>query len=282
MQLIRRLSPPITKKIDIQQHDGKLGITLKGGIGTQFYPNDHGIFITNTCRQQTGTQLEIGDRLLEIASTKKQYDLRFVTRERAIKSIELACKESQKVTLSVGRAKRIIPVQNQKSDSCLNELNSTDTKNKDMSKVHVGTQYATTNGIRNERKLCNTSGNYSHELLTIQQGQSYAIKLITPSIKIDLIYDHEDNRNTLKVSIDQQKNLTITPDLHIRPKISSPVFVSDFIQDTDQRQLELEEATRQKQRYQENYISSEAYKNKESETNDDNEKLRRRYDDTLV
>jgi hypothetical protein len=36
IQLIRRLSPPITEEIELK-HNGKLGISITGGIGNEYH-----------------------------------------------------------------------------------------------------------------------------------------------------------------------------------------------------------------------------------------------------
>ncbi|CAF1106498.1 unnamed protein product [Adineta steineri] len=64
---IRRLSPPIIKTIELQ-HNGRLGIRITGGIGREYIPDDHGIFIKHINTLQTNDRLEIGDRLLQISS----------------------------------------------------------------------------------------------------------------------------------------------------------------------------------------------------------------------
>ncbi|CAF3733615.1 unnamed protein product [Rotaria sordida] len=107
--LIRRLSPRITEKIELE-HSGKLGIGIVGGLGSEHIAKDHGIFIKRIDKHQTNNQLDIGDRLLAISSTHNIYDLRFVTQDIARKRIQLACAESQKITLHVGHTKPIIRV----------------------------------------------------------------------------------------------------------------------------------------------------------------------------
>ncbi|CAF1278649.1 unnamed protein product, partial [Rotaria sp. Silwood1] len=105
--LIRRLSPSNSEEIDLEHH-GKLGISIAGGIGQECFQDDHGIFIMEIGQHQTNRQLEIGDRLLRISSMYNTYDLRFVTHDMAKKNIELACKESKKITLYVGHKRPII------------------------------------------------------------------------------------------------------------------------------------------------------------------------------
>ncbi|CAF4896060.1 unnamed protein product [Rotaria sp. Silwood1] len=104
--LIRRLSPSICENIEIE-HNGKLGISITGGIGSEHFQNDHGIFITNIKKPQANQNLHKGDRLLEISSERNTYDLRFVTHQMAKKYIKSACKESKKIKLHVGRARLI-------------------------------------------------------------------------------------------------------------------------------------------------------------------------------
>ncbi|CAF4158477.1 unnamed protein product [Rotaria sordida] len=67
--LIRRLSPSINEEIKLE-HNGKLGISIAGGIGKEYLENDHGIFVTNIGQYQTNKQLDIGDRLLRISSMR--------------------------------------------------------------------------------------------------------------------------------------------------------------------------------------------------------------------
>ena len=72
------------------EHNEKLGISIAGGIGHEYFPSkyywhlycssriifnlllchssDHGIFITNIAEHQTNNGLALGDRLLEISS----------------------------------------------------------------------------------------------------------------------------------------------------------------------------------------------------------------------
>ncbi|CAF3809862.1 unnamed protein product [Adineta steineri] len=103
--LIRRLAPSYSEEIELT-HNGKLNIYIDGGIGNEYFINDHGIFITDISKYQTNKQLDIGDRLLQISSTSNTYDLRFVTFAYAKKYIQLACIESQTIKLYVGHARR--------------------------------------------------------------------------------------------------------------------------------------------------------------------------------
>ncbi|UJR08392.1 hypothetical protein I4U23_012663 [Adineta vaga] len=113
--IVRRLSPLIIEEIELQ-HNGKLGMTIAGGIDIEHYANDPGIFVISKENYQTNAQFNIGDRLIEISSTNNTYDLRFVTFEDAKKYIRLACKESQIIKLSIGHPKDIIEVQNSGND----------------------------------------------------------------------------------------------------------------------------------------------------------------------
>ncbi|CAF3915773.1 unnamed protein product [Rotaria sp. Silwood1] len=111
--------------------DTSLGFTIAGGTDTPFlHPNftsiivksinenrivhtdeglnDHGIFITDIAQYQTNKQLYKGDRLLQISSACNTYDLRFVTHEIAKQHIQLACSESKKIILRVGRTTPIV------------------------------------------------------------------------------------------------------------------------------------------------------------------------------
>ncbi|CAF4094912.1 unnamed protein product [Rotaria sp. Silwood2] len=105
--LISRLSPLITEQIELE-HNGQLGIFIAGGIGHEYFSDDHGIFITKISEHETNKQLRVGDRLLQISSTYNTYDLRFVTHEMAKQYIGLACKESQKIKLYVGHTRSAI------------------------------------------------------------------------------------------------------------------------------------------------------------------------------
>ncbi|CAF1310924.1 unnamed protein product, partial [Rotaria sp. Silwood1] len=107
IKLIRRLTPPISKDIELE-HNGKLGIFIAGGIGHEYFRDDHGIFITDIAQYQTNKQLYKGDRLLQISSACNTYDLRFVTHEIAKQHIQLACSESKKIILRVGRTTPIV------------------------------------------------------------------------------------------------------------------------------------------------------------------------------
>ncbi|CAF4311774.1 unnamed protein product [Rotaria sp. Silwood2] len=102
--LIRRLSPTICEEIELE-HNGKLGITISGGIGSEYFREDHGIFITEISQRQTNEQLDLCDRLLQISSMYNTYDLRFVTHAIAKQRIQLACTESQKIKLYVGHTR---------------------------------------------------------------------------------------------------------------------------------------------------------------------------------
>ncbi|CAF1626022.1 unnamed protein product, partial [Adineta ricciae] len=102
--LIRRLAPEYSEEIELT-HNGRLNIYIEGGIGSEYFINDHGIFITDISKYQTNKQLDIGDRLLQISSTSNTYDLRFVTFEYAQKCIQLACTESQTIKLYVGHTR---------------------------------------------------------------------------------------------------------------------------------------------------------------------------------
>ncbi|CAF3959023.1 unnamed protein product [Rotaria sordida] len=112
--LIRRLSPSINEYIKLE-HNGRLGISIAGGIGHEYFRNDHGIFITDIGQYQTNKQLDIGDRLLRISSMYNTYDLRFVTHDTATEYIELACKESKMITLYVGHTRPIVGIQSEKT-----------------------------------------------------------------------------------------------------------------------------------------------------------------------
>ncbi|CAF3959019.1 unnamed protein product [Rotaria sordida] len=105
--LIRRLSPSINEEIKLK-HNGKLGISIAGGIGKEYLENDHGIFIRNIKKSRLNTQLYNGDRLITISSMYNTFDLRFVTHDMATKYIELACKESKMITLYVGHTRPIV------------------------------------------------------------------------------------------------------------------------------------------------------------------------------
>ncbi|CAF2863024.1 unnamed protein product [Rotaria sp. Silwood2] len=102
--LIRRLSPSIGNEI-ILEHRGKLGITIRGGIGNECFPNDHGIFIADIRKYHGNQQLYRGDRLLQISTMRNTYDVQFVTHKMAEQIIKLARKESKTITLYVGHAK---------------------------------------------------------------------------------------------------------------------------------------------------------------------------------
>ncbi|CAF3222156.1 unnamed protein product [Rotaria socialis] len=102
--LIRRLSLSNSEEIELE-HNGKLGFTIVGGLGQEYFQDDHGIFITNILNYQTKKQLDIGDRLLQISSMFNTYDLRFVTHEMAKQYIALACKESKTIKLYVGHTR---------------------------------------------------------------------------------------------------------------------------------------------------------------------------------
>ncbi|CAF1502818.1 unnamed protein product [Adineta steineri] len=93
---IRRLTPRFMKIVELEHQSGKLGISIEGGIGSEYFKGDHGVFITHI-PNQTIRQLNIGDRLIEISSAKNTYDLRFVTHNEAKKRIGLACSHSQKI-----------------------------------------------------------------------------------------------------------------------------------------------------------------------------------------
>ncbi|CAF3822005.1 unnamed protein product [Adineta steineri] len=112
--LIRRLAPLYSEEIELK-HSGKLGIYIKGGIGDEYFVNDHGIFITDIAQYQTNKQLDIGDRLLQISSAFNTYDLRFVTFEYAKKYIRLACTESQTIKLYVAHKRHTERVQIQQT-----------------------------------------------------------------------------------------------------------------------------------------------------------------------
>ncbi|CAF1372535.1 unnamed protein product [Adineta steineri] len=84
------------KIVELEHQSGKLGILIVGGIGSEYFKGDHGVFITYI-PNQTIKQLNIGDRLIEISSAKNTYDLRFVTHNEAKKRIGLACSDSQKI-----------------------------------------------------------------------------------------------------------------------------------------------------------------------------------------
>ncbi|CAF1566130.1 unnamed protein product [Adineta ricciae] len=116
--IVRRLSPSIIEEIELQ-HNGKLNLTIAGGIDGEYYLNDPGVFIIGKKQQQANTYLNIGDRLLEISSTKSTYDLRFVTFDEAQRFIRLACAESQTVKISVAHATDVVELQNNE-----NEINS--------------------------------------------------------------------------------------------------------------------------------------------------------------
>ncbi|CAF3929380.1 unnamed protein product, partial [Adineta steineri] len=92
---IRRLTSRFMKIVELEHQSGKLGILIVGGIGSEYFKGDHGVFITYI-PNQTIKQLNIGDRLIEISSAKNTYDLRFVTHNEAKKRIGLACLDSQK------------------------------------------------------------------------------------------------------------------------------------------------------------------------------------------
>ncbi|UJR07091.1 hypothetical protein I4U23_011379 [Adineta vaga] len=111
--LIRRLAPLYSEEIELT-HNGKLNISIDGGIGNEYFINDHGIFIVDISEYQTNEQLDIGDRLLQISSTFNTYDLRFVTFEDAKKYIQLACTESQTIKLYVGHTRCIKRVRTKK------------------------------------------------------------------------------------------------------------------------------------------------------------------------
>ncbi|CAF1058518.1 unnamed protein product [Adineta ricciae] len=113
--IIRRLSPSIIEEIELQ-HDGKLNLTIAGGIDDEYYLNDPGVFIIGKKQQQANTSLNIGDRLLEISSTKSTYDLRFVTFDEAQRLIRLACAESQTVKISVAHAIDAVELQNNENE----------------------------------------------------------------------------------------------------------------------------------------------------------------------
>ncbi|CAF3926451.1 unnamed protein product [Adineta steineri] len=97
---IRRLTPRFMKIVELEHQSEKLGISIEGGIGSEYFKGDHGVFITYI-PNQTIKQLNIGDRLIEISSAKNTYNLRFVTHNDAKKRIGLACSDSQKVQLTV-------------------------------------------------------------------------------------------------------------------------------------------------------------------------------------
>ncbi|CAF3538767.1 unnamed protein product [Rotaria socialis] len=106
--LICRLEPRIIEDIQLV-HSGKLGITIVGGIGDEYFPTDHGIFIVDKDKTQlqTNQQLHLGDRLLNISSGDNIRDLRFVMHAEAKQIIESACKQSNRITLRVGRARYV-------------------------------------------------------------------------------------------------------------------------------------------------------------------------------
>ncbi|CAF0899067.1 unnamed protein product [Adineta steineri] len=67
---ILRLSPPNMEMSEVEC-DGKLSVSIAGGIGTPYHQKDPGVFIIEFDKDQTKNQLEKGDRLLKISSTVK-------------------------------------------------------------------------------------------------------------------------------------------------------------------------------------------------------------------
>ncbi|CAF1406539.1 unnamed protein product [Rotaria sordida] len=130
--LIRRLSPSINEEIKLK-HNGKLGISIAGGIGKEYLENDHGIFIRNIKKSRLNTQLYNGDRLITISSMYNTFDLRFVTHDMATKYIELACKESKMITLYVGHTRPIVGIQSERT--LLHESQSDPRISKDESNI---------------------------------------------------------------------------------------------------------------------------------------------------
>ncbi|CAF3865648.1 unnamed protein product [Rotaria sordida] len=94
--LIRRLSPSINEEIKLK-HNGKLGISIAGGIGKEYLENDHGIFIRNIKKSRLNTQLYNGDRLITISS------LRYENHGNRLKNRLLngRCTEGSKILLEV-------------------------------------------------------------------------------------------------------------------------------------------------------------------------------------
>ncbi|CAF0931594.1 unnamed protein product [Rotaria sordida] len=113
--LIRRLVPQLIEVIELKHSNGKLGIEIAGGIGSEYFKGDYCVFIIGISNQ-INKQLIIGDRLIEISSAKNTYDLRFVTQKEAKKRIELACSDSQKVKLTISSHTRKLISSIEKSD----------------------------------------------------------------------------------------------------------------------------------------------------------------------
>ncbi|CAF1495763.1 unnamed protein product [Rotaria sordida] len=209
--LIRRLSPSINEEIKLE-HNGKLGISIAGGIGKEYLENDHGIFVTNIGQYQTNKQLDIGDRLLRISSMYNTYDLRFVTHDMATKYIELACKESKMITLYVGHTRPIVGIKSERtllhesqSDPCISKDESNINEVKNTSRVVVSDKdhHSETNdydaryencGNRLKNRLLNgrcTEG--SKVLFGVRQEQPQVIKSTRAMPMKDLKSDHEAN-----------------------------------------------------------------------------------------
>ncbi|CAF2073623.1 unnamed protein product [Rotaria magnacalcarata] len=290
--LIRRLWPSNSEEVELE-HNGKLGFTIAGGFGQEYFQHDHGIFITNISNYQTKTQLDIGDRLLQISSVFNTYDLRFVTREMAKEYIALACKESKAIKLYVGHTRPSVGTQNQRTNLhqrrqdflALQYEDTTETKDSNSSMLSaknqsrqtdyhnrlygtIGTltdelivpfdfedyeRYESRSKVHKNRLLNDQSIKLTKVLSPMQQEQPTTIRFTLPTTAIELKSNHEADTD-----IEQLKTTIRRKHVKLNGALQGASIDQRSIQQQKLEQAVILEAKAEKQRRQESKMAQKA------------------------